>query len=32
MVRGDSGPGTYALFLSAGLIAFVVGLWFLGAW
>jgi hypothetical protein len=29
MARGDARPGTYVLFLSTGLIAFVVGLWFL---
>jgi hypothetical protein len=32
MARGDNGPGSYAPFLFAGLIAVVVGLWFLGAW
>jgi hypothetical protein len=32
MARGDTGPGTYALFLSTGFLAFIVGLWFLAGW
>jgi hypothetical protein len=32
MARGDTGPGTYVLFLSTGLVAFIVGLWFLAGW